>query len=152
MADRSGTLADFLVGYSPEQLEDWTQRFGGVDPLMERVQSARYREASADPALLDLTPENRAALDRYTTFAKMREQSSNPLESAANYVGGMGAMAATEALKAARPAQRVASAIWSAVSGGKQSDPQFFGGQDTSGPSLANLLAAHYGYVRGGGR
>lgn len=134
-----------LIGASPELLEDEVRRLGGIDPLMAGVQSARYREMGADPTLVAMSPEDRAALDRYTTFARLRERSGNPVSAGINYLGGMGAMAATEAMKYAQPVQAAASRAWGALTG---SETPFFGGADTSEPNLANLLASHYGFTR----
>lgn len=136
------------VGASPELLRDAEKKAGGIDPLMQKVQSARYREASADPDLMAMSPQDRAALDRYTTFAKLGANSRNPVEAGVNYLGGMGAMAATEGMKYARPVQRGASKAWNALMGTPNAPP-FFGGEDTSEPNIANLLASHYGFKRG---
>lgn len=140
------------IGYSPEQLEDYAKLYGGPSGLMEAVGRARSGEVGADPKLVSLTPEQRASLDRYANFALLREQSGNPLTAAANYVGGVGLMAATEATKLIPGAQRAASAAWNAVTGQPQSNTQFFGGQDTSKPSLQNITSAHYGFTRGQGQ
>lgn len=137
------TLRDLL---SPETLRSIELDAGGVEPLMEKVLAARYGEASADPKLLALTPEDRALIDRYANFALLAQQSENPVTAGVNYLGGMGAMAATEALKMAQPLQDAASGAWNAITGGNK---PFFGGRDVSGPSIGNLLAAHYGFVRG---
>jgi hypothetical protein len=134
------------MGYSPELLEEQVRMQGGVLPAMGAVQSARYKEQGADPRLLAMTPENRAALDRYTNFAQMREQGGGPLD----YMGGMINMAATEGLKAIPGADRAASAVWNRVTGNPRG-ASFFGGADQSKPSLANIMAAHYGYMRGRG-
>jgi hypothetical protein len=137
------TLRELL---SPDILKDYESQAGGVEPLMAQVLAARYGEASADPSLKAMTPEDRAILDRYANFALLSQQSTNPIEAGANYLGGMGAMAATESLKYAKPLQGAASSAWNALTGG---NAQFFGGKDTSSPSIANLLAAHYGFMRG---
>lgn len=136
------------LGYSPDQLEDWSKRYGGPDNLMREVLAARYKEASAKPELLALTPEDRAQLDRYANFAVMKNQTTNPVTSAANLVGGLGAMAVTEAAKAAPSVQQAMSSTWNRVTGQPESKTQFFGGADTSKPSLANVIAALYGYTR----
>jgi hypothetical protein len=112
---------------------------------MAAVQSARYNEAGADPRLLALSPEDRAALDRYTTFAQMAEDGVGPI----GYLGGMANMAATEGFKAIPGAQEAASAVWNYLQG-TPDGASFFGGADQSKPNLANLIAAHYGYTRGG--
>ena len=132
-----------LIGYSPDRMEDEVRAAGGVMPLMAAVQSARYREPSADPDLLAMTPEDRAALDRYTNFAQMKAQGGGPLD----YVGGMANMALTEGLKMVPGADKAASAAWNTLKG-TPGQASFFGGADQSAPSLANLLAAHYGYMR----
>lgn len=136
------TLRD-LIGYSPERLDDEVRARGGVQPAMAAVQAARYREAGADPTLLAMSPEDRAALDRYTTFAQMAEDGVGPI----GYLGGMANMAAAEAFKAIPGAQTAASAAWNYLKG-TPDGAQFFGGQDQSRPNLANLIAAHYGYTR----
>jgi hypothetical protein len=136
-------LRDVLLGYSPDLLEDQVQAHGGVQPLMGAVQSARYKEAGADPRLLAMSPENRAALDRYTTFAQMKEDGGGPLD----YLGGMVNMAATEGFKAIPGADKLASRAWNAVAGTPKA-ASFFGGADQSKPSLANIVAAHYGFTR----
>jgi hypothetical protein len=134
-----------MMGYSPELMEEQVQQQGGILPAMGAIQAARYKEQGADPRLLAMTPENRAALDRYTNFAQMRRQGGGPLD----YMGGMINMAATEGLKAIPGADRAASAVWNRVTG-NPGGASFFGGADQSKPSLANLAAAHYGYTRGG--
>ena len=136
------------IGSSPELLRDLEQKKGGVQPLLGKVLSARYHEAGADPDLVAMSPEDRAAVDRYANFAKMASDSSGPVRAGANYVGGMGAMALTEAMKYARPIQSGASKAWNMIQGTPDAAP-FFGGEDTSRPNLANLLAAHYGFKRG---
>jgi hypothetical protein len=134
------------IGYSPERLEEMIQSLGGIGPAMESIQSARANEASASPALRALSSEDRAALDRYTTFAQMRQNSSG-IATPINYLGGMVNMAATEAFKAAPAIQNVASQAYNAYQGTPDA-PNFFGGEDTSPPNLANLAASHYGYTR----
>jgi hypothetical protein len=135
------------IGYSPDMLEELLKQFGGVEGAMGAVQQARAGEQSAPPEMLAMSPEDRAALDRYTTFAKMREQSSG-MDVPINYLGGMTNMAATEALKAVPLLQRGASKAYNWVQGTPNA-PDFFGGADTSKPNLASLLASHYGYTRG---
>ena len=135
-------------GYSPEILEDWTSRLGGVQKAMGAVQSARAGEPTAPPEVAAMSPEDRAALDRYTNFAQLAKESDNPLKAGVNYLGGMGAMAATEASKLVPGSQRLASGIYNLLTG-NPGGAQFFGGGDTSRPSLANLTSAHYGFTRG---
>lgn len=136
------------IGFSPEIMEDYARQQGGPDALMREVLSARYGEAGADPRLAELSPEDRAALDRYANFAQLREQSSNPVTAAANYLGGMGSMLATEAAKAIPGANRVLSDVYRRVTGADEDEADFFGGADVSRPSLGNITAAHYGFFR----
>lgn len=132
------------LGYSPDQLEDQVTRLGGLDPATTAVQSARAGEQFADPELMNMSPNDRAALDRYTNFAKLAEMSDNPLLSGINYVGGMGAMGLTELLKLFG-GDEAASAAWNKGKKGTK----FFGGKDQSRPALSNLTSAHYGFMRG---
>jgi hypothetical protein len=55
-------------------------------------------------------------------------------------------MALTEGLKASPTLQGVASDAYRAYKGTPDA-PDFFGGEDTSKPNLANLVASHYGYM-----
>jgi hypothetical protein len=77
----------------------------------------------------------------------MRKDSGDGLMGAAKYLGGMGMMGATEALKFSPTAQHVASKAYNAVQGTPNA-PDFFGGEDTSKPNLASLAASHYGAMR----
>lgn len=138
---------DVAPGWSPDLMEDIVSRLGGPEQAMSAILAARMGEASANPQLRAMTPEQRAQLDRYANFAVMAQNGGNPIVRAANYLGGMGAMAATEAFKAIPGANTGASAAWNTVTG-NPGGQQFFGGSDVSEPSLANIAAAHWGYVR----
>ena len=144
------SLADLVkrqnIGYSPDQRADVASQHGGAQNLLSDVLAARYHEQGAPADLTALTPEDRASLDRYSNFARLAKASSNPLEAAVNYLGGMGLMGVTEGLKFAQPVQQAASTVYNMATGGNK---PFFGGQDTSSPSLANLVAAHYGFMAG---
>lgn len=135
------------IGYSPDQLEDLVRQLGGLDSATVGVQGARLGEITAPPILTAHTPEDRAALDRYTNFAQLSSQANNPIERGINYAGGMGAMGITELAKLLK-ANKGLSYLWNRLKG-TPSGAQFFGGKDVSQPSLANLAAAHYGFMRG---
>ena len=139
-------VADLLgrdYGYSPELLADEETKAGGLDELMRKILASRYGTADADPELSALAPSQRAAIDRYANLA-LAAKDQGPL----GYPGAMGLMAITELLKAAQPLQSAASSAWRTVSGAPQAE-NFFGGRDVSAPNVGNLLAAHYGYIRG---
>src|SRR3972149_882901 len=136
--------APMSVGFSPDQMEDYVGQYGGVQGLMEKVQSAREGEQSADPNLSALSKEDLAALDRYTTFAQMGEQGASPVEK----VGGVLNMGLTEGVKMVPGAQDLLSALYEKYSGGKPGDPKFFGGANTSKANLGNIVASIYGAMR----
>jgi hypothetical protein len=79
----------------------------------------------------------------------MGEDSGNPLTTAANYAGGMGAMGLTELAKLSPALQAFMTKVQGPVLG---SAAESFGGQDTSRPSLTNLIASHYGFMEGRNR
>ena len=133
------------LGYSPELLLEQLKRAGNSPvSLGVNVSNARWGQPEADPALAAMTPEDRAALDRYATFANMAQ--GNPAMDAVNYLGGMGAMGLTEGVKLIPGAQDVLTALQSKFLG-TAAEP--FGGKDTSKPNLANLVASHYGFMEG---
>lgn len=141
----AGLAQDVEPGFSPDIMADYAQQFGGMNELMEAVQAARAGEAAADPRLTSLTPEQRAALDRYTNFAAFRKESGG---GAIPFLGGLGLMAATEGFKMIPGADRAASAVWNRLKGTPKAD-SFFGGKDQSKPGLQNLAAAYYGWKAG---
>ncbi len=136
------------LGLSPDLLEDYIKKFGSPEKLMEEILKARHGEKGADSRLLKLSSTDRSALDRFANFALMRKQPGGPLAQGAKYLGGMGAMAVTEAMKASPALMQGASTAWRKMTGGSEEDQPFFGGSDVSKPSLSNLTSAHYGFWR----
>ena len=134
------------IGYSPERLEDAVKAGGGIDKTMAGVQSARYNEVGAPDIFKKLSPTQLAAIDRYTSFAKMRQQSKNPLEAGVNLVGGLGAMAATELSKKLGTDKGLSWLYnkWRGTPGAAN----FFGGVGKSPASMGNLTSSLWGFLR----
>jgi hypothetical protein len=138
--------------YSPDILNDFVKKYGSLDKATEAIQAARAGEASADPSLTALSPEQRAQYDRYTNFAQMAQQApQNPVAKAALLGGGLANMAATDISKMTG-ADKLLSTLYNKIyggGGGEGGDTQFFGGKDESAPNLVpNLLAAYRGFTR----
>lgn len=137
---------DVAIGESPDIMQDLLRRYGSLDKLTTAIQAARAGEASADPRLVDLTPEQRAQIDRYTNFAQMGRMPGGALTRGARLGGGLLAMLASDAFKAVPGANRAASAAWNRLQGTPEG-ASFFGGKDVSKPRpLTNLAASYYGW------